>query len=49
METTVEKILEKILLPVSKEWEISNVSVDEAKQEIYVDLVYTSRQVKQLE
>jgi hypothetical protein len=45
METTVEKILEKILLPVSKGWEISGVSVDEQKQEIYVDLVYTSRSV----
>jgi hypothetical protein len=45
METTVEKILEKILLPVSKGWAISNVSVDENKQEIYVDLVYTSRLV----
>ena len=45
METTVEKILEKILLPVSKGWEISCISVDEQKQEIYVDLVYTSRSV----
>ena len=45
MEVTVEKILEKILLPVSKGWEISGVSVDEQKQEIYVDLVYSSRSV----
>jgi len=39
MEATVEKILEKILLPVSKGWEISGVYVDEQKQEINVDLV----------
>jgi hypothetical protein len=45
MKTTVEKVLEKILLPASKFWEISNVIVDEPKQEIYVDLVYTSRSV----
>lgn len=46
METTVERILEQILLPVSKDWEISKISVDEVKQEIYVDLVYTTRSVQ---
>lgn len=45
MECTVEKILEKILLPVSKGWSISGVCVDEQRQEIYVDLVYTLRSV----
>jgi len=45
MKITVEKILEKILLPVSKGWEISGVCVDEQKHEIYIDLVYTSRSV----
>jgi len=40
MENTVEKILEKILLPVSKGWEISGVSINEEIQEIYVELKY---------
>ena len=45
MESTVEKILEKILLPVSQGWEISGVSVDESKEEIYVDLNYVEKSV----
>jgi transposase len=45
MENSVEKILEKILLPVSKGWEISGVSIDETIQEIYVDLKYVDKTV----
>jgi transposase len=45
MENTVEKILEKILLPVSIGWEISGVSINEEIQEIYVELKYVNKTV----
>lgn len=45
METNTTKILEKILLPISESWEISNISVDEANEEIYVDLKYLGKTV----
>ena len=40
MNTSLEKILEKILLPVNQDWKIDCVSVNESVQEIYVDLKY---------
>ncbi|MFT3751502.1 MAG: hypothetical protein QM800_00985 [Paludibacter sp.] len=40
MTTSVEKILEKILLPMNHDWVIESVSVNESAQEIYVELKY---------
>lgn len=45
MKTSTEKILEKILLPLSEGWEISEISVNEASAEIFVDLQYSSNTV----
>jgi len=45
MENTSEKILEKMLLPVSRVWEISGVSINEEIQEIYVELRYVDKTV----
>ena len=42
MKTSVENILEKILLPVNHDWVIDKVSVKEDTREIYVDLKYIS-------
>lgn len=40
METTAEKILEKILLPVNEDWHIETITVEEHTNEINVYLRY---------
>jgi len=40
MEHSSEKILEKILLPLNSQWEVSSVETDECKEEIFVNLRY---------
>lgn len=46
MEMTEEKLLEKILLPVNKGWEVTEVSVDEDQQEIHVQLRYILKSIE---
>lgn len=46
MKTSTEKILEKILLPLSEGWEIAEISVNENTSEIFVDLKYSFKTVQ---
>jgi hypothetical protein len=41
MKTTIEKELEKILLPLNSQWTIKSIETAEEKEEIYVRLIYT--------
>ncbi len=48
MEQNILKALEKIILPVSQGWSISDIEINDKKSEVYVDLIYYGLKIHRL-
>ena len=46
MEKNLLKLLEKLILPVSAGWEITNIEIDDNVSEVYVSLSFTDSTYK---
>ena len=48
MGQNILKALEKIILPVSQGWSISDIEINDKKSEVYVDLIYYGLKIHRL-